>query len=207
MGLFLAGVLLCGMPATVFGLGEHGRQAGAELLVLQGDLRLLQQEGLPDSRHRGLRARIRGMLAVLPLLLRMADQERGRRPAPLSTRELDDLLDQGGPERLQRRLRELSRRYPFPATGILPATPSPRRLALARRLHRSYCAGCHSGAAGDGERPAPDLFRQARSLPEREFTARMVTGIRGDALTGIGNPFTDEELAALIAFYRDSSPD
>ena len=39
----------------------------------------------------------------------------------------------------------------------------------------------------------------------REFAARMVVGVRGDALTGLDNPLTDEEIASLIAFYRAGS--
>lgn len=46
-----------------------------------------------------------------------------------------------------------------------------------------------------------------RSLVERRvelFAARMIIGIRGDRVTGVGSSFTDEEMAGLIAYYRSS---
>ncbi len=207
-GPLLAVALLLGAPAAVFGLGEHGRRAGAELVVLQGDLERLRRESLPAPWRRGLEARIRGSLALLPLLLRLADQERGRTPLVVTSAGLAGLLERRGLAALGGRLDDLAARYPFPATGILPAEPTPRRLATARRLHRELCAGCHAGAGPpEGiERPALDLFRQARSMSPREFAARLVTGVRGDAVTGIDNPFTDEELAALVAYYRGTPP-
>jgi len=204
VALILAGVLLIGASASVFPAGEHSRRAGAELLVLRGDLDRLAPGVLPSEQILGLKARIRGGLAALPLLLRLADQELQREPMYLTTAKPLEPLDAGAIEALRRRLKTLSERYPFRGTGILPATPSPRRLSRARELHQSLCAACHDSPATGQERPAFNLFVQARSLPRREFAARMLIGIRGDVLTGLGNPFTDEELAALIAFYGNA---
>lgn len=204
VALILAGVLLLSASASVFPAGEHSRRAGAELLVLRGDLDRLAQEVLPAEQVLGLQARIRGSLAALPLLLRLADQELQREPPDLHVEKRLEPLHGTANEALRSRLRTLSERYPFRATGILPATPSPRRLSLARELHQSLCAGCHDSPATGQERPAFNLFDQARALPRREFAARMLIGIRGDVLTGLGNPFTDEELAALIAYYGNA---
>jgi len=204
VALILAGVLLFSASASVFPAGEHSRRAGAELLVLRGDLDRLAQEALPAEQVLGLQARIRGSLAALPLLLRLADQELQREPSNLAAETPLELLAAGVNESLRRRLKRLSQRYPFPGTGILPAIPSPRRLSLARELHQTLCAGCHDSPAPGMERPAFNLFAQARSLPQQEFAARMLIGIRGDVLTGLGNPFTDEELASLIAFYGNA---
>ncbi len=43
-------------------------------------------------------------------------------------------------------------------------------------------------------------------MDAREFAARLISGIRGDVVTNLQNPFSDEELAALIAFYRKGAP-
>jgi len=206
-GLVLAGMLFLSTPAIVFSAGEHSRRAGAELQVLIGDLGRLEQPALPEKQVRGLKARIRGTLAALPLLLRLADQEQGRAPIPMSAGKLVESFGAGPDAGLQRRLRMLAERYPFRGTGILPASASPRRLSLARELHQTLCAACHDTPDLDRERPAFNLFLQARSMPLREFAARMLVGIRGDAVTGVDNPFTDEELAALIAFYRNAAVD
>jgi len=190
------------VPATVFAEGEHARRAGTELLVLLGDIEKLRNGGLPEKQTRGLRDRIAGSLSGLPLLLRLADQEKGRLPAlfdinrlpvPLSRNELPVLVEE---------IAGLVSAYPFQGTGIFFAQASAARIRNALQLHKSLCAGCHDFPNLDMERPAFNLFLQAKKLPEQEFAARMLVGIRGDVVTGLGNPFTDEEIAALISLYR-----
>lgn len=196
-------MLLSGTPATGLAEGEHARRAGAELLVLLGDLRKLDDAAVPEQQRKGLNDRILGSLSVLPLLLRLADQEEGRGTrleSPLN--EYRALLRQNTPGRLAERLAALSDRYPFRASGILPASATAARLTRAARVHAELCAGCHDTPSLQQERPPFNLFKQARRTPIREFAARMVVGIRGDRVTGLDNPFSDEELASLIAYYR-----
>ena len=143
-----------------------------------------------------------GSLSGLGLLLRIADAEQGRNPATDPTPELRALFQTGRVGLLEEKLNGLVARYPFFGTGILPVTPSPQRLEVGRRLHTSMCAGCHDTGFQDIERPARNLFNQSNEEPLGLFAARMVTGVRGDRLTGIDNPLSDEEIASLIAYYR-----
>ena len=60
--------------------GEHARRVAAELLVMRGDTRKLGEQGdAPKFHRKGLRDRLRGGLAGLPILLRLADQELDRK--------------------------------------------------------------------------------------------------------------------------------
>jgi mono/diheme cytochrome c family protein len=118
---------------------------------------------------------------------------------------LDNLhvaLDKGDLDVLLAGLRELAAAYPLDLTGILPAEATPNRRRRAQDIHETYCAGCHDEPDLEVERPAYNLFDQARSLSPQEFAARMITGVRGDRLTNLQNPLSDEEIAALIAYYR-----
>jgi len=64
-------------------------------------------------------------------------------------------------------------------------------------------AGCHRVTpATDTSLPARDLFEQARHMARDEFAARLIVGVRGDLTTAYDNPFSDPELAALIASYQ-----
>ena len=70
-------------------------------------------------------------------------------------------------------------------------------------IKNGLCAGCHDEPDNSVARPAFNLFQQAKRMLKPEFAARMITGIRGDRVTGIGNPFSDWQLAALMVFYRN----
>jgi len=197
----LVGVALA-IPAIVFAEGEHSRRAGSELLVLLGDIGKLKSEDLSDKQRRGLHDRIAGSFSALPLLLRLANQEQGRyRTLPDFNRLRLLLVDNALPE-LVREISGLSAVYPFQGTGILSARASAARVRNALQLHQTLCAACHDFPYLDTERPAFNLYGQAKNLAEREFAARMVVGVRGDTTTGLGNPFTDEEIAAFIMLYR-----
>jgi len=138
--------------------------------------------------------------------MRLADQERGRSPqnvlsvlvglrAELDRNNLAGFIDT---------LSGLTKQYPLTAKGILPAAPTPERLKRAKEIHQSLCAACHDEPDNEVERPAYNLFMQAKTVTATEFAARMIIGVRGDRVTGLGNPLTDEELASLIAYYRSA---
>jgi len=205
--LTLAGMLLFSMPAFVTAQGEHARRAAAELLVLRGDLIRLRDVELTEKQRRGLQSRSAGSLSGLRLLLRLADQERGAGSRLLPRPEqLRGLLVQRAYDELIGQLTPLIEAHPLSLAGLLPVDSSPQRLARAASLHRTLCAACHDTPVLDTERPAYNLFEQARQLPLQEFTARMLVGIRGDRVTGIDNPFTDSELNALLSYYRIGAP-
>ncbi len=189
-------------PVSVIAEGEHSRRVGSELLVLLGDVEKLRSGGQSDKHQRGLRNRIAGSLSGLPLLLRLADQERGRFQSQPDFDRWRQLLVENTLSKLAEQISSLSAAYPFEGIGILPAQASSPRIQNALKIHNSLCAACHDFASLDTERPALNLYTQARELGEREFAARMVVGVRGDVVTGLGNPFTDEEIAALIVLYR-----
>ncbi|MCP3869211.1 MAG: hypothetical protein GY703_14140 [Gammaproteobacteria bacterium] len=189
-------------PAIVSAEGEHSRRAGAELLVILGDIQKLKRGNLPEKQKKGLRDRISGTLSGLPLLLRLADEERNRIRSQPDMDRYRRLLAEQSLNDLTTNLKNLSRSYPFRATGILPATASNQLIGNALQQHKTLCAPCHDSPYLDTERPAYNLFDQAQELEIREFAARMVVGVRGDATTGLDNPFSDAEIRSLIVLYR-----
>ncbi|MCX8004418.1 MAG: hypothetical protein N2688_05600 [Burkholderiaceae bacterium] len=190
--LIAAALLACAVGAAAG--GEHRRLLAVELAVVAGDLRRLQEDRPGAREAAGLRARIAGSLAALPLLLRRAGAEaRLAQPAR-------DALRREDWRALRRHLAELQRRFPL-APDVLDADPSPARRAFGAALHAQACAACHDAPAGDVELPARDLFDEARRLPRAEFLARLIAGVRGDRSTAWQNPFSDAELGALAAFY------
>lgn len=206
--------------------GEHGRRAAAELRVMAADVQRLQQlqsgEQPPgadaDTTTRwadGLRQRLLGGLATLDIILRLADQERlafaaasananapERVPGTRATRmrELTDSLRRGDTAGLAEALADWLIDYPLD----LPGDDVVISVAAAQSLHQAHCAACHDTPASAVDRPAYNLFDEARRLDDEEFFARLVVGVRGDRVTGLGNPLSDAQLSGLMRFYRES---
>ena len=169
--------------------GEHERRLAAELVVMAGDLRRLQSDAETPQHREGLHARLAGALSSLPLMLRRAGAEASAVSA------------------LRAGLDALKKRHPFEAGALLPREATPERLRLGAAIHRQACAGCHEAPATDTPLPAFNLFEQAKRTPREEFAARLLIGVRGDRGTAWRNPFSDLELGALLAYYRNGKTD
>lgn len=187
--------------AAVQAASEHERRLAAELVVMAGDARRLTAgEGGPLERE-GLVKRLNGALASLPMLLRRANGD------PKAVGVMRASIARSDWRALSGALAPLRRQHPFDARGLLSAGSTPEMLALGASIHRTTCAGCHDAASADSLLPAKNLAAQLKSMSREEFAARLLLGVRGDKTTGWRNPFSDFELAALIAFYAaDGSP-
>lgn len=181
--------------------GEHSRRAAAEIGVLIGDLRRLQAPDTPTIHKTGLRDRIKGGFAALDILLRLADQELGKPVSKYKDKvnELSLWLDEGKLGKAESLLARWRAKYPLTLPDVKVSDQS---LVLGKQLHQSLCAHCHDHPNSVIERPAYNLFSEARDLPQSEFLARLFVGVRGDRITGIDNPLSDYEIAALIQFYH-----
>ncbi len=151
---------------------------------------------------------MRGALAPLDLLLRLADQEMGRQPKDYRA-QIDTLINSVREKNLTLfadTIEPLVDAFPL----VLPASfgegevASVRQLNVGQSVHQQLCAHCHDNPASGVERPASALFREARHLSRSVFLARMLIGVRGDRITGIDNPLSDTQIGALIRWYRSS---
>jgi len=177
--------------------GEHQRRLAAELAVMAGDVRRIQSPGELPLHREGLRARLAGALSSLPLLMRRAEADPAAVPA------LRAALAKRDWRALQAGLETLRHRHPFAAGALLPNEATPERLRLGEAIHRQACAGCHEAPVTETQLPAFNLFEQSRRTPREEFAARLLIGVRGDRSTAWRNPFSDLELAALLAYYEN----
>ncbi len=193
----LACAAAAAFSAAAAAQGEHERRLAAELAVMAGDLRRIQSPDELPLHREGLRARLAGALSSLPLLLRRA----GADPSVVPT--LRAALANRDWRVLQAGLETLMRRHPFAADALLPNEATPGHLRLGEAIHRQACAGCHDAPSADTPLPAFNLHEQAQRTPREEFAARLLIGVRGDRSTAWRNPFSDLELAALLAYYEN----
>lgn len=195
---FLAAMATACTCAVAMAAGEHQQRLGAELLVMAGDARRLGDNSGKPLEREGLVARLSGGLSSLPLLLRRSGGD-ATAVAPMRA-----ALGRRDWRALSARLTALGTRHPFDARPFLAGTPTPEMLALGASIHQTTCAGCHDAPAGDTLLPAFNLSQQIKAMPRDEFAARLLLGVRGDRMTSWRNPFSDPELAALIAWYANA---
>jgi hypothetical protein len=196
-GVLAAAALIAAAVSPAWATGEHERRLAAVLVVLEGDARRLAGPVLGERERSAVSARLHGGLAVLGLLFRQA----GLAP-PVTPVALRELLDAGQPQVLATRLGQLTERYPLDLGILHPVTPTAARRQLAQRLHQTYCAGCHDRPDPGSAMPLYILQEMAAAMPVREFAARLLISVRGDHLTSLANPFSDDQLALLLAHYR-----
>lgn len=185
--------------------GDGVRHLSAEIVVMKADSeRIFSSASALSKQHRGgVKARLRGALAVLPLLIRVARNEDPSLPATEKGRVelIRKALDKDNGAAVIKGLSELAAAYPFDTTGLLPPDSRPAALSQAKSLNEAYCASCHKVPDSTVSRPAWNLFKLAKTIPPAELAARLVNGLRGDRLTGLDNPLRNSEISALISYY------
>lgn len=201
--VIMIAVAIVSFSKTAMAQGEHGRRVGSEIRVMLADAIKLSNDNTSSQHRRGLQDRIRGGLAGLSFLARKAGEERPQLPS-LSREDISNLnsaISSGNIDVLIRGLTALTKMFPLSMAGVLPTNTSPAGLRRAASIDQSYCASCHETPDIDMERPAFSLRDMARQMPLEEFVARLMMGVRGDSLTGVENPMTDQEISALISYY------
>jgi hypothetical protein len=179
---------------------DHEARLAAELVVMAGDVRRLTTEKPGPLERQGLEKRIAGALSSLPLLMRRAGG------APESAVLLRHQLQQRDWQAMAHHLSSLKQRHPFDARRLTEVKPTPSLMAQGASIHKTSCAACHDHPGkADTLLPAKNLSTQLHSMSRQEFAARLLLGVRGDKSTLLANPFSEPELAALIAGY--SRPD
>ncbi len=185
-----------------FPASDDMRRLAAEIIVMRGDAERIAGGGsLSDREGQALSARLYGALASLPMLLRRASGNRhGATIAGLRT-----AFDEADWRRAISVLKKLGGEFPFDDTGLILAENTPETVKLGGNIHEAYCAACHDGGDPEQWLPIPDLFEMARTLPDNDLAARFFNGIRGDRSTALAQPMSAGDIAALIAFYRQTT--
>ncbi len=190
---------------------ESARRLSVEFEIMLGNVHGMLAPTTGALERKGLHARLASaLLGYLGITARRYLDERGIANAGL-LQQVHTLQAEFKAEdftALETHLQVLAKAYPIDLRGILPLTVTPGRLRVGRELYRKYCWSCHASPGYGREYPAPDLFHTARTEPRREFAARLIGGIYGNFYTSMENPFSDEQIAGLFAYFvHDKPPD
>ena len=204
-----------GLAQPVRAASDAGRDLRLEVALIAADARMLGDPATPPRRREGLAERIRSSLGTLLVTARHAmqaegwqDTQRGARQDGPSHAQLPAAIDalralfaEGDLPAFSRAAAKLAAAYPVGLSYFLPLTLTPGRLARGRALYERYCIGCHASPDPNAANPAPDLFRTAQTGPRAELVERLLAGVHGDRTTSLENPFSDEEIAGLAAYF------
>ena len=197
-------LLLLGMGCSAAALASDARRdLGLELALIAGDARRLADPAVSARRKEALSEHIRSSLGTLAITARYAAQEGGRGEAGLdaSAGELRALLAAGKVSEFSALATRLADEHPLDLSYFRPLSITPRRLETGRGIYARQCSGCHEHPDPADPLAAPDLFAMARNESRTEFLARLLGGIHGDRLTRLENPFPDEAIASLAAYF------
>ena len=217
---------LCAL--VLFGLGgglaqparaawEAGRDLRLEVALIAADARIMVDPAAPPGRREGLAERIRSSLGSLAITARYALQAQGSQGAQQDVRRdaqlaaaigaLRALFAAGDLPAFSRAAAKLAAAYPVGLSYFQPLTVTPGRVASGRAIYQRYCIGCHASTDPNAANPAPDLFRMAKTEPPAELIERLLAGVHGDRTTSLENPFSDEEIAGLAAYFVSGGKD
>lgn len=201
----VAGIALS-IPATVFPAGEQQRRLAVELALLAGDSRLLVEENLSVEKRQWIEGRITGSLNLLPLLARYYQQESGLADTSLPEQfgELRHLAI--GSAALLEAAGKMKQRFPIRFPVDLQQPLDAQTQSETTSTYQQLCLGCHITPAPDSSVVIGDFGSFARSLPDDEWLARLLGGLRGDSYTAYENPFSDAEIAAFFRYIRNELP-
>lgn len=190
------------------GAAAADRRLSVQLALIAGDARMLVDPATPPRRREELSARIRSSLGSIGMTVRYAAETAGHADAdlPAETRTLRTLFAARNLIAFLRLANRLATTYPVDTSYFEPLAVTPSRLETGRSIYRQYCLGCHTGTDSGAGVPALDLFAMAHTAPRNEFFARLLGGIYGDRTTSLANPFTDEALASLAAYFINGDP-
>lgn len=202
-----AAVLAAAVISSAVG-AEPVRRFTVELSILAGDAQALVHSERSSIHRQGLEARIKSSLSTLRWLARNYLAARNVRSPSLleQVAVLRRAFAAADYRQLARQAAALARQYPLDTDGLRPDQARPADVRAGRRLYQRLCMGCHEHPDPTRPNPARDLFQMAKRLPEREFIARLVGGIRGTPAAGLHNPLSDAEIAGLAAYLKHGAP-
>ncbi len=192
-----------GFCAAALGATRAERDLSLELAVVAGDARRLAEPAISPRHREGLSERIRSSLGTLAITVRYAAQDGGR-PEPALAADVGELraLFSGGKlAQFSALAARLATEHPLDLSYFRPLAITPRRIESGRSIYERHCLGCHVHPDPTLALPAPDMFHMARTQSRDEFLARLLGGMHGDRTTGLENPFTDEAIASLAAYF------
>ena len=207
----------CGVAQPAGAASEAGRDLRLEVALIVADARVLSDPATPPRRREGIADRIRSSLGSLAITARYALQVAGSQDARqdagreaqlvAAIGELRALFAPGTLPAFLRAADKLAAAYPVRLSYFQPLTVTPGRVSSGRAIYRRYCIGCHASPDPNAPNPAPDLFRMAQTEPRDELLERLLAGVHGDRTTSLENPFSDEEIAGLAAYFLSGGKD
>jgi|ETNmetMinimDraft_8_1059916.scaffolds.fasta_scaffold03005_3 hypothetical protein len=175
----------------------------AELVIIKGDIQRINLESINEIQKLGLTKRINSALGTLGWLCR---RYVAANPATAQI-NIDELRKNFKLKRhalLENELEILIKNMPLSLNYYLLTKPTSSIIDMGENIYYRYCAMCHINPNLDSEIPALSLFNMAKQLPQKEFFARMIAGVRGTPKILFHNPLSKEDILGMYYFFLKS---
>ena len=201
--LFISLLLLAPISASAIDTQVYdARLCSAQLIVLQGDLRQFLNQFTSAKHREGYRQRITGALGTLNWLCRQYASFHGLSSRKFQTdiKELRAAFDVSNWDKINQILNGLIEQMPLSLSGLKPEKAKVEAIRTGKEIYKGYCQACHKQPDVNQARPAYSLFEMAKTLSEKEFLARMISGVHGTPEIALQNPLTDDDISGMYNF-------
>jgi len=207
-------ICVCALTAAVLTVAvtfscqasEQTRRFPVELEILAANANDLLSPTMSSHYKRGLQVRMAGSLGTLRFLAR--EYRQATHTTDNSVLQRIDELRRHFRHRdwrtFARVSRQLAQDYPLTLRGVRPADAGPADIMAGRHIYQHLCMGCHEHPDTTSAVPAPNLYHMVRSQPQRESIARFIAGVHGTPAVALRNPFSDREIAGMLAYLGQS---
>jgi len=183
-------------------LDYDARLCSVELIILKADLQHLRLSSTSKNHQLGLHQRINGALGTLGWLCRRYASKNGLKPTKIRTsiNELRHNFQQQKLVLFDQQLQTLIESMPLSLDGYLAEDATAQSLDNGKKIYYRYCSGCHTNPDFTKQTPSYSLVDMAHQMPQREFIARMIGGVRGTPEIAMHNPLSKQDLAGMYKF-------
>lgn len=188
-------------------LQYDARLCSAQLLVIKGDLSLLQNDQTKPHHKIGLKQRIAGALGSISWLCRQK----------IVLQEANGVLDQNRFAEMRSayetknwsgfktELDYLISKMPLDVKRFNLKNAPKATLRTSISVYKHYCKACHHKPSDKPNTPAYSLFHMAKNMPRNEFLARMLVGVHGTPKIALRNPLTDDDITGMTHYFKNTA--
>jgi hypothetical protein len=190
-------------PVAAQSLLEYdARLCTAGIVVLSADIRSLDSASRSEHELNWLNQRINGLSGTLGwLCLRFAalnnmDKNTVRQKFEVLSGHIRDQNWAAASSVIT----GLDRIFPLQVTSFKMEKLSKKAIKETKSVYLKYCHGCHVQSHPEQSPPIYSLVSMAKTSPQIEFLARMITGVHGTSDIALRNPLTDADISGIYHY-------
>ena len=203
LSLFLLNPVLAN---EIESLKYDARLCSAQLLVIDGDSKRLQNTATKQHHKTGLKQRISSALGTLSWLCKRYVYVNGMNDFQYE-KVIENIRTSYKAKdwpMFNKNMDYLMLKMPLKIEAFDLQQVSRETLNTSKSIYLHYCKACHHQPNQDSETPAYSLFDMAKKISLKEFLARMLVGIHGTPEIALRNPLSNDDIAGMTHYFLNT---